>query len=129
MEGGCRQRAREVEARAAFDITMDLRRVQEQLREGEIELEFSMHALVEARKDGLTAEDLIEAAMSGEAIEDYGERVLLLAFATDHKIAFHVVLEYAPGEAMATVVTAYVPDREHWQTGWKTRTKPRKKKR
>ncbi len=85
---------------------MNLQRVQEQLREGTIELEFSLHALAEARKDGLTAEDLIEAAMAGEVVEDYGERVLLLTFATDYKIAFHIVLEYASGEPIATVVTA-----------------------
>lgn len=108
---------------------MDLRRVQEQLREGSIELDFSLHALVEARKDGLTVEDLIEAAMTGELIEDYGERLLLLSFATDYKIAFHIVLEYASGERTATVVTAYVPDRERWQANWKKRTKARKKKR
>jgi hypothetical protein len=41
---------------------MDIHRVRELLNEGKIELEFSLpHALVEAKKDGLTEKNLTAA--------------------------------------------------------------------
>jgi hypothetical protein len=108
---------------------MDMRRVRELLSQRKIELEFSLpHALIEARKDGLTEEDLTEAVMTGEVVEDYGERAVLLNLATDYKIPFHVVLEYVPGDPVATVVTAYIPSRDRWEADWKTRKRSRKKK-
>lgn len=86
---------------------MDIHRVRELLNEGTIELEFSLpHALVEAKKDGLT-----EAVLMGEVVEDYGERALLLKFTTDYQIPFHVVLGYVLGDPVATVVTAYIQSR------------------
>ncbi len=89
---------------------MDLQRVRQGLQTGQIELELSLpHAVTEARKDGLTTEDLSEAVMRGAVVEDYGERILLLGFASDCRIPFHVVLEFVPGDAVATVVTAYIP--------------------
>jgi|GEM_PF-2331800 len=108
---------------------MTLSRVRDLLDRGEIELDLSLpHALTEARKDGLTTDDLAAAVMVGEVVEDYGERVLLLHFVTDYRIPFHVVLEYVPGEDVATVVTAYIPDRSLWEADWKTRKKSRGKK-
>jgi hypothetical protein len=99
------------------------------LERGEIELDLSLpHALTEARKDGLTTDDLEAAVMAGEVVEDYGERVLLLHFVTDRRIPFHVVLEYVPGDDVATVVTAYIPDSSLWERDWKTRKKIRGKK-
>lgn len=86
------------------------------------------HALVEAKKDGLTVADLEGAVMAGELVEDYGERALLLDFATRYKIPFHIVIEYAPGDSMLTVVTAYVPSRERWESDWKTRKRTRRAK-
>jgi hypothetical protein len=114
---------------------MDLQRVRELLRTEQIELELSLpHAVTEARKDGLTTEDLNEAVMNGEVVEDYGERILLLGFASDYRIPFHVVLECIPGDTVATVVTAYIPSHDRWETNWKTRkrigkTRTKKKKR
>jgi hypothetical protein len=51
---------------------VDLRRIRTRLRSGQLDLRFTDHALTEARKDGLTADDLEDAAMHGELIEDYG---------------------------------------------------------
>ena len=108
---------------------MDLQRVRELLRTEQIELELSLpHAVTEARKDGLTTEDLSAAVMNGEVVEDYGERLLLLSFAPDYRIPFHVVLDYVPGDAVATVVTAYIPSQDRWEANWKTRKRLRKKK-
>ncbi len=111
---------------------MDLQHVRDLLASGGVELDLSLpHALVEARKDGLTTEDLEAAVMSGEVVEDYGERILLLHTVMEYQIPFHVVLEFIPGDEIATVVTAYIPDRERWEADWKTRKRTirRKKKR
>jgi len=114
---------------------MDLQHVRELFLTGQIELELSLpNAVVEARKDGLTTQDLSEAVMNGEIVEDYGERILLLSFASDYRIPFHVVLEYFSGDAVATVVTAYIPSQDRWEANWKTRkrsvkTRTRKNKR
>jgi Domain of unknown function (DUF4258) len=108
---------------------MDLQQVRELLRTGQLELELSLpHAVTEARKDGLTTEDLTEAVLQGEVVEDYGARVLLLHFAPDYHLPFHIVLEYVPGDAVATVVTAYIPSHDRWEATWKTRKRVRKKK-
>lgn len=107
---------------------MELNLVRQLLQMGQIELELSLpHAVTEARKDGLTAQDLKEAVMSG-VVEDYGERLLLLSFAPDYHIPFHVVLEYFQGDTIATVVTAYIPSHDRWEANWKTRKRLGKKK-
>ncbi len=111
---------------------MNPQHVRELIRRGESELDLSLpHALTEARKDGLTTTDLEAAVMNGEVVEDYGERILLLHAATEYRIPFHIVLEFVPGDEWATVVTAYIPDRERWEADGKTRRSPlrRKKKR
>ncbi len=101
---------------------MDLTRVRALLKTGKVELDLSLpHALTEARKDGLTTSDLDAAVMMGEVVEDYGERVLLFYTLPDYRIPFHVVLEFFSGDDVTTVVTAYIPDREHWEPDWKTR--------
>lgn len=111
---------------------MDIKSVRRLLSEQAIDLEFSLpHAQVEANKDGLTLADLEKAIMEGELIEDYGERALLLDFAdfaARRKIPFHIVVEYAPGDPMVTVVTAYVPSRQRWESDWKTRKRIRRAK-
>jgi len=109
---------------------VDIKRVRQLLSDHAIDLEFSLpHALVEAKKDGLTVADLERAVMAGELVEDYGERALLLDFASKYKIPLHIVVEYAAGDPILTVVTAYVPSRERWQSDWKTRKRtPRVKK-
>ena len=73
-------------------------------------LRFADHAVIEARKDGLTAEDLENTVAEGELLEDYGVRALLLRFTKDDRLPCHVVLEYTPGTEEAVIVTAYIPD-------------------
>jgi hypothetical protein len=103
---------------------MDIKGVRKLINEDRIILEFSLHhALVEARKDGLTQEDLVETVMTGEVIEDYGERVLLLNFMTNRNIPLHIVLEFFEGDSIATIVTAYIPSAARWEQNRKTRKK------
>jgi hypothetical protein len=109
---------------------VDLQRVRDLLGRGEIELDLSLpHALTEARKDGLTTDDLEAAVMADEIVEDYGDRVLLFHLLPEYKIPYHIVLEYAPGDNVATVVTAYIPDRGLWEADWKTRKRIKGRKR
>lgn len=100
---------------------MDLRRIRTRLRSGQLDLRFTDHALIEVRKDGLTADDLEDAAMHGELIEDYAVRALLMSFTTQDALPCHVVIEYESLDYEVTVVTAYVPDPRDWQKGWKRR--------
>ncbi len=51
----------------------------------------------------------------------------LLSFAPDYHLPFHIVLEYVPDDAVATVVTAYIPSHDRWEANWKTRKRTRKK--
>ena len=108
---------------------MNLQRVRDLLKRGAIELDLSLpHALTEARKDGLTTDDLEVAVIAGELVEDYGDPVLLLHFVPNYRIPFHVVLEFTEGDDRATVVTTYIPDNILWEADWKTRKKIRDKK-
>ena len=109
---------------------MDLLRLRRQIAAGRVRIEFALpHALTEAFKDGLTVDELKAAVLEGEPIEDYGTRILLLAFTTSDRIPYHVVVEYVPRDPVATVVTTYIPDTEHWEPDWKRRKKIRRKKR
>jgi hypothetical protein len=109
---------------------MNLPRLRQYLAAGRVRLEFALpHALTEAFKDGLTVAELRTAVLTGEVIEDYGSRILLLAFTVPERIPYHVVVEYIPGEVVATVVTTYIPDTAHWEPpDWKRRKKGRRKK-
>lgn len=107
---------------------MNLLHLRCQIAAGQVRIEFALpHALTEAFKDGLTVDELKTAVLEGEVIEDYGIRVLLLAFTALDRVPYHIVLEYYPGEPMATVVTTYIPDTAHWEPDWKRRKKPRRK--
>ena len=110
---------------------MDLPRLRQHIAAGRVRIEFALpHALTEAFKDGLTVAELCTAVPTGDAIEDYGSRILLLAFTAPERIPYHVVVEYVPGEVVATVVTTYIPDTVHWELpDWKRRKKGRRKKR
>jgi hypothetical protein len=108
---------------------VNLPALRRQIAAGRVRVEFALpHALTEAFKDGLTVEELKTAVLSGELIEDYGTRALLLAFTVPDQIPYHVVVEYFSGEAVTTVVTTYIPDSMHWEPDWKRRKKPRRKR-
>ncbi len=100
---------------------MNLQHLRQQLAAGKVDVEVVTHAAVEAAKDGIESADISHAMEHGEIVEDYGDRALLLDFIPDGQIPFHVVVEYTPGDSRAFVVTAYIPDAEHWEKDWKTR--------
>src|SRR5436190_12571723 len=100
---------------------MDITRVRRLLTRTKATLRFTDHAVTEARKDGLTAEDLEETVLSGEIVEDYGVRALLLNLTKDDGLPCHIVLEYIPKADEVTVVTAYIPEAREWEPNWKKR--------
>jgi len=106
---------------------MDLERIRRLLARRRVSLRISDHALIEARKDGLTTEDLEATLIGGVEVEDYGARALVLAFTEYDKLPCHVVLEYVPGRREITIVTAYIPDSREWRPDWKTRKEKRQR--
>jgi len=106
---------------------MDIGKVRRLLSRRKAVLRFTDHAIIEARKDGLTAEDLEETILKGEVIEDYGVRVLLLGFTKDDGLPCHVMLEYMLGAEETVVVTAYVPDKKEWEINWKKRRRRKRR--
>ena len=99
---------------------MDINRVRRLICQGTITLRFTDHAITEARKDGLTVDDL-EEGLHGEVVEDYDVRALLLSFTQDDGLPYHIVVEYVPRSREATIVTAYIPDSKEWEPNWKRR--------
>ena len=104
---------------------MDIHRRRRLLTQEKLTVRFSDHAVIEARKDGLTAEDLEDTVTEGEVIEDYGVRALLLNLTKDDRLPCHVVLEYQPRAQEAVIVTAYIPDAKEWESNWKKRKRKR----
>jgi len=94
-----------------------------------IRVKIPKHAQIESVKDGID-QYLLYVLMTGEIIEDYPERrrVLLLAFAAEEKIPVHIILEYFEGDDFATIVSAYIPDDQHWEKNYKKRKRSRRKK-
>lgn len=76
----------------------------------------SEHALREAHKEGLRAEEVLYAVLHGDIIEQYPERrrVLIVGPVRDAETPVHVVCDYGSDELVA--VTVYIPNRPHWLT-------------
>ena len=88
----------------------------------------SEHGYDELTADGLLARELVEGVEAAEVIEDYpsypkGPCVLLLQQTQDgHSV--HAVWGLPAGHTSpAVLITAYVPDPEKWETGFKRRRK------
>jgi Domain of unknown function (DUF4258) len=105
---------------------VNLEKIRRLLKKKHIKLEITIHAAVEALKDGLGAKDLEFALFQGNKIEDYGNRALILAFTPQDALPFHVVVEYFEGDPIAFIVTAYVPGSREWESNWKTRKRKKK---
>lgn len=88
----------------------------------------SEHGYDELADDGLLARELMEAVETAEIIEDYpnypkGPCVLVLHRTKDGR-SVHVVWGLPSGHTnQAVLITAYVPDPEKWEPGFKRRRK------
>ena len=75
----------------------------------------SHHARVRMFERNISTDDLLSAIRVGEIIESYPDdepcpSLLMLGFICDH--AYHVVLGFCDDHLR--VITAYMPDDEHW---------------
>jgi hypothetical protein len=86
---------------------------------------FLPHALDEmnAPDELISPEEVRAVVFRGEIIEDYpadprGHSCLMLGFGMDAR-PVHVVC--SPKREFLTVITVYLPDRQRWESDWKTR--------
>ena len=94
--------------------------------EGNIRI--SEHGYEEIAADGLLARELVEGVETAEVVEDYpnypkGPCVLLLQRTKDGR-SVHTVWGLPAGHTSpAVLITAYIPDSEKWEPGFKRRRK------
>ena len=89
--------------------------------------EWRRHTLERLAERGLAQGDIIEVLMEGEEIEDYPDDTpysSALFFAKVLDSPLHVVAAFDDENDWAYIITAYVPDREHFEEDNKTRRKP-----
>ena len=94
------------------------------ISEGSVRI--SEHGYDELAADGLIARELVEGVEAAEVIEDYpdypkGPCVLLLQRTHDGR-SVHTVWGVPAGRTNpAVLITAYLPDPEKWEPGFKRR--------
>ena len=91
------------------------------IAEGNVRI--SEHGYDELVNDGLLARELIETAETAEVIEDYpnypkGPYVLVLHRTKDGRLVHGLPSGHTN---QAVLITAYVPDPEKWEAGFKRR--------
>ena len=88
------------------------------------------HALVRMMERGITRHDISTAIQYGKIIESYPETKphpgLLISGKSGQKM-IHVVLAWDETAQMAYVITAYIPDLDHFEKNGLTRKKGRVK--
>lgn len=86
-------------------------------------IRWTLHSLERLLKRGISQDDVIQAIISGEIIEqypdDYPHPSCLLLGTTSTGEAIHVVC--GRGDNEAWIITAYHPDPEKWEDDLKTR--------
>ena len=75
---------------------------------------FCAHALTEAKKDGVSPEDVVHVILTGEVIETYPERQRLLIYGVMmNGLPLHVVCDTSAGD-LVIIPTVYIPDDSLW---------------
>src|SRR3990170_6067764 len=85
------------------------------------------HALERMLERGLSRQNVFEALLAGELIEDYSEDRPFpsgLFLGWQGKKPLHVVITVDTDNNMVAVITAYEPTTEHFEPDFKTRRKP-----
>ncbi len=82
-------------------------------------MRLSDHALREAHKESLRANDVFYAFFNGEVVEHYSDRqrVLIAGPIHDSDLKVHLVCEYSDPEEIVAI-TVYIPDRPKWVNEW-----------
>lgn len=85
--------------------------------------EFYVHAITEAKKDGIEPEDIIYVLLTGKIIESYPERERVLVYGEMiNRVPLHVVCNYSDPTLMY-IVTAYIPSDDEWTCNYQKRKK------
>lgn len=97
---------------------MDIEFIRERVRAGNYLIK--SHAVQHALKEGFERKHIVEAVLTGTAIEEYpdDQRVLICGKTTlveNVDISLHVVCEYADA-VYVEFVTAYIPDEREWES-------------
>lgn len=100
---------------------MDIKRVQELCNKKA--LRWTNHMFVRLIQRNISMQDVMNAIMSGEIIEDYPDdypypSCLIIGYTVGDKI-IHVVCGI--GENEVWLITAYYPDMARWSSDFKTR--------
>jgi len=78
------------------------------------------HALQHAVKEGFTVEDMVQVVLHGKVVETYPPRKRVLFYANviieGVTMPLHVVCEHRLADDSVDFVTAYLPDRDIWET-------------
>jgi len=89
-------------------------------------IEWQRHALERMMERGISRDSVIDTLLNGEIIEDYQDETPYpssLFLGSDKKQPLHVVaaIDYLIGRCF--IITAYRPDRQHFESDYKTRRK------
>ena len=90
------------------------------------EIKYTNHAVEFMAARGITEEQVVEVARTGEIIENYSDdkplpSCLLFAFVVGKP--FHIVLGYEAAKKLCIVITAYEPGIDKFDADYKTRKK------
>lgn len=104
---------------------LDLERMREAIQAGRVE--WQRHALERMARRGIRREEVFQAMLTGERIEDYPDTkpfpsALFLGWSRVRPL--HVVAAYDSLGDRAFIITVYEPDLEHFEPDFKTRRKP-----
>jgi hypothetical protein len=88
------------------------------------EMEYSLHAVRQMIARSITPQDVVEAVLAGEVIEDYpedkyGPSCLVLG-KTQARRTLHIQCT-GPGRTLIKVITAYEPDVDQWERSFRKR--------
>lgn len=89
-------------------------------------IEWQRHALERMMERGISRNAVIETLLHGEIIEDYQDEVpypCALFLGWDKKQPLHVVAAIDTLIGRCFIITAYRPDKEHFESDYKTRRK------
>lgn len=99
-------------------MALDLGAIRRQVAEGAFSVR--PHAMQHAVKEGFSVEQMVQAVMSGQVIEEYPDRSRCLLYANikteSITLPLHVVCEYTSEDQPVDFVTAYIPSEEEWIT-------------
>ncbi|RLB59072.1 MAG: hypothetical protein DRI34_03010 [Deltaproteobacteria bacterium] len=103
--------------------TVDGERIRAAVRQGR--LQWHQHALERCLERGISREEIVDVLVKGEIIEVYGQdkpypSCLMLYVARE---VLHVIAALDDDAGICHVITAYRPDLEHFEPGFRKRRK------